>query len=139
MSNRRLESIKPVLDAKLAEDTKEVVPDGNPTYLRLIPEQKHSRGNHSKELADRVWTTTQTVENAFSYRSAASGAGAGVRRACEHERRGRADERRSGVRVVGGRAAGGRRERERARRHTPYRISVAGPEMTSCLPIQDSP
>jgi len=66
MSNRRLESIKPVLDAKLAEDTKEVVTDGNPTYLRLIPEQKHSRGNHGKELADRVWTTTQTVENAFS-------------------------------------------------------------------------
>ena len=25
-----------------------------------------SRGNHGKELADRVWTTTQTVENAFS-------------------------------------------------------------------------
>jgi transposase-like protein len=66
MSNRRLESIQPVLDAKLAEDTKEVVTDGNPTYLRLIPEQKHSRGNHGKELADRVWTTTQTVENAFS-------------------------------------------------------------------------
>src|SRR5215510_1228585 len=66
MSNRRLESIKPVLDAKLAADTKEVVTDGNPTYLQLIPEQKHSRGNHGKELADRVWTTTQTVENAFS-------------------------------------------------------------------------
>jgi transposase-like protein len=32
MSNRRFESIKPVLDAKLAEDTKEVVTDGNPTY-----------------------------------------------------------------------------------------------------------
>src|SRR5215469_3374400 len=54
MSNRRFESIKPVLDAKLAEDTKEVVTDGNPTYLRLIPGEKHSRGNHGKELADRV-------------------------------------------------------------------------------------
>jgi transposase-like protein len=66
MSNRRFESIKPVLDAKLAADTKEVVTDGNPTYLRLIPEEKHARGNHGKELAERVWTTTQTVENAFS-------------------------------------------------------------------------
>jgi hypothetical protein len=66
MSNRRFESIKPVLDAKLAEDTKEVVTDGNPTYLRLIPGKKHSRGNHGKELAEQVWTTTQTVENAFS-------------------------------------------------------------------------
>jgi transposase-like protein len=66
MSNRRLESIKPVLDAKLAEDTKEVVTDGNPTYKRLIAEQKLSQGNHGKELKDRDWTTTQTVENAFS-------------------------------------------------------------------------
>ena len=56
----------PVLDATRAEDTKEVVTDGNPTYLRLIPGEKHSRGNHGKELAERVWTTTQTVENAFS-------------------------------------------------------------------------
>jgi hypothetical protein len=36
MSNRRFESIKPVLDAKLAEDTKEVVTDGNPTYKASI-------------------------------------------------------------------------------------------------------
>ena len=31
MANRRFESIKPVLDAKLADDTKEIVTDGNPT------------------------------------------------------------------------------------------------------------
>jgi hypothetical protein len=66
MSNRRLESIKPVLDAKLPEDTKEVVTDGNSTYSRLIPKENHSEGNHGKQLAERVWTTTQTVENAFS-------------------------------------------------------------------------
>ena len=66
MSNRRFESIKPVLDAKLAENTKEVVTDGNPSYKGLIPREKHSRGNHAKELRERVWTTTQTVENAFS-------------------------------------------------------------------------
>ena len=66
MSNRRFESIKPVLDAKLAEDTKEVVTDGNPAYKRLVPKEKHSRGNHGKELAEWGPTTTQTVENAFS-------------------------------------------------------------------------
>jgi transposase-like protein len=66
MSNRRFESIKPVLDAKLAENTKEVVTDGNPSYKGLIPREKHSRGNHSKEFRERIWTTTQTVENAFS-------------------------------------------------------------------------
>jgi len=37
MSNRRFESIKPVLDAKLADDTKEVVTDGNPTLDDLWP------------------------------------------------------------------------------------------------------
>jgi transposase-like protein len=66
MSNRRLESIKPVLDAKLAEETKEVVTDGNPIYKGLIPRDKHARGNHGKELAEGRWTTTQTVESAFS-------------------------------------------------------------------------
>jgi hypothetical protein len=66
MSNRRLEPIKPVLDAKMAEDTKEVVTDGNSTYSRLIPKEKRSGGNRGKELAERVWTTTQTVENGFS-------------------------------------------------------------------------
>lgn len=66
MSNRRFESIKPALDAKLAQDTKEVVTEGNPTYVRLIPHEKHAKGNHGKELAERVWTTTQTVKNAFS-------------------------------------------------------------------------
>lgn len=55
MSNRKFEAIKPVLDAKLAEDTKEVVTDGNPTYKCLIPREKRSRGNHAKELAERVW------------------------------------------------------------------------------------
>jgi transposase-like protein len=35
MSSRRFESIKPVLDARLADDTKEVVTDGSPTYKRL--------------------------------------------------------------------------------------------------------
>ena len=52
MSNRKFESIKPVLDAKLAEDTKEVVTDGNPTYKCLIPREKRSRGNHAKELGE---------------------------------------------------------------------------------------
>jgi transposase-like protein len=66
MSNRRFESIKPVLDAKLADDTKEVVTDGNPTYRRVIAEQKLSQGNRGKELKERDWTATQTVENAFS-------------------------------------------------------------------------
>ena len=50
MSNRRFESIKPVLDAKLAENTKEVVTDGNPSYKGVIPREKHSRGNHSKNF-----------------------------------------------------------------------------------------
>ena len=66
MANRRFESIKPVLDAKLADDTKEVVTDGNPTYKSIIAEQKLSQGNHGKELKEGNWTTTQTVENAFS-------------------------------------------------------------------------
>ena len=66
MSSRRFESIQPVLDARLADDTKEVVTDGNRTYKRLVAEQKLSQGNHGKELKKGNWMTTQTVENAFS-------------------------------------------------------------------------
>lgn len=61
MSNRRFESIKPVLDAKLAENTTEVVTDGNPSYKGLIPREKHSRGNHSKELDGGVGVSQLNV------------------------------------------------------------------------------
>jgi hypothetical protein len=39
--------IKPVIDAKLREN-------------------EHTRANHKEELKDKNWTSTQTVENAFS-------------------------------------------------------------------------
>lgn len=58
--------MKPILDAKLDPDTKQVVTDGLPTYRFVIPEDKHVRGNHKEELRDKDWTSTQTVENAFS-------------------------------------------------------------------------
>jgi transposase-like protein len=58
--------MKPVLDAKLSPDTKQVVTDGLPTYQFVIPKDKHVQGNHKEEMRNKNWTQTQTVENAFS-------------------------------------------------------------------------
>ncbi|CAN5553122.1 IS1595 family transposase [soil metagenome] len=58
--------LKPVLDAKLSPDTKQVITDGLSTYQFVIPKEKHVRGNHKEELRGKDWTQTQTVENAFS-------------------------------------------------------------------------
>lgn len=59
-------NMKPVLDAKLQPDTKEVVTDALTTYQFAIPKEKHTRTVHKEELRDNDWTSTQTVENAFS-------------------------------------------------------------------------
>ncbi len=66
ISSRRLEAIKPVLDAKLDPNTPLVVTDMHAAYGRMIPADKHRETSHKEELKTRDWTSTQTVENAFS-------------------------------------------------------------------------
>jgi transposase-like protein len=66
VKSRRSKDIKPVIDAKLRPSTSEVVTDSLRTYQEVIPKDKHTRANHKEELKDKNWTSTQTVENAFS-------------------------------------------------------------------------
>jgi transposase-like protein len=64
--NRKASSIRPVIDAKLDPDTKQVVTDALTTYQFVIPKEKHTETSHKEDLRDKNWTQTQTVENAFS-------------------------------------------------------------------------
>lgn len=66
ISSRKLAAIKPVLDAKLSPDTALVITDNMASYGYAIPKDKHQETSHKDELRDRGWTSTQTVENAFS-------------------------------------------------------------------------
>jgi hypothetical protein len=51
---------------RLESDTQRVVTDGKILYKGVIPRAKHTRGIHEEELRDKTWTSTYTVENAFS-------------------------------------------------------------------------
>ena len=59
-------SIRPVIQNHLDPNTKRYVTDGFSTYEFVLPKDKHTRKDHRKELKHKNWTSTQTVENAFS-------------------------------------------------------------------------
>ena len=65
MSSASLASSTGLIASNLRLDNKTMV-IGLAERTRLIPREKHARGNHVKELAERVWTTTQAAENALS-------------------------------------------------------------------------
>jgi transposase-like protein len=58
--------VKPVIDSKLDKKTEKVVTDGDGKYKTYFTKEQHVIGVHKKELRDKNWTSTQTVENAFS-------------------------------------------------------------------------
>jgi transposase-like protein len=58
--------VRPVLAAKLDRMTDTVVTDGDKKYKTMFPEDRHKVGIHKHELYKKNWTSTQTVENAFS-------------------------------------------------------------------------
>ena len=64
--NRTVEAIKPVIQAKIDPNTSQFVTDGLATYEFVLPRDRHEAGNHREELKYKNWTSTQTVENAFS-------------------------------------------------------------------------
>jgi hypothetical protein len=64
--NRTYKALKPIVDFTLDPDTSKFVTDGFSTYGYVFPRKKHEAGNHAEELKYKNWTTTQTVENAFS-------------------------------------------------------------------------
>jgi hypothetical protein len=58
-------TIQPVLDATLSPNASAVVTDGSTRYVNMIPQRKHIRGNHLKELQTGS-VSNQTIEGAFS-------------------------------------------------------------------------
>lgn len=58
--------VRPVLASKLDRDTSKVVTDGDSKYKSFFPRDRHVIGIHKRELRGKTWTSTQTVENAFS-------------------------------------------------------------------------
>jgi transposase-like protein len=64
--NRTAKTLRPVVDSKISPDTERIITDGAPAYTWMFPKDKHEPGNHREELRRKNWTTTQTIENAFS-------------------------------------------------------------------------
>lgn len=64
--NSRIESIKPVLDAKLSPDANKVVTDSASVYHFVVPHEKHEVTNHQRELETMGELSTKTIEGAFS-------------------------------------------------------------------------
>ncbi len=66
IADRSVKSLKPAVESSLDPNTKEIITDSHAAYPRFIPKDKHRETSHKEELRDRSWTSTQTVENAFS-------------------------------------------------------------------------
>jgi transposase-like protein len=64
--DKSVKSIKPAVESHINPDTEKFVTDGLSTYDFVLPRDKHVRRDHSEELKYKNWTSTQTVENAFS-------------------------------------------------------------------------
>jgi hypothetical protein len=65
IANLKVETIKPILDATISPNALTIVTDGATRYKAMIPETKHVRGNHAKEV--RTGTVSNpTIEGAFS-------------------------------------------------------------------------
>jgi transposase-like protein len=58
--------LKPVIEGKLSPDSGQIVTDGSPTYLFVIPPDKHVAGNHKEELRTTGEVSNRTIEGAFS-------------------------------------------------------------------------
>jgi hypothetical protein len=59
------EPIKPIIDANLSPNAREVVTDGGAVYGFIIPPEKHTAGNHKEEIASRKGISNQSIEGAF--------------------------------------------------------------------------
>lgn len=65
IKNLTAASIKPVLDAAISQDVSAIHTDGAGKYKKIIPAQKHIRGNHHRELKTGP-VSNPTIEGAFS-------------------------------------------------------------------------
>jgi hypothetical protein len=66
MDHVTLAAMRVKVAERLEADTQKVITDGKTLYRGVIPKAKHTYGVHSEELKDRTWTSTYTVESAFS-------------------------------------------------------------------------
>jgi transposase-like protein len=66
LKNRDRETMRTALESKIHPETQKFVTDGAAVYAKVLPKTKHVAGNHREELKNKNWTSTQTVENAFS-------------------------------------------------------------------------
>ena len=62
----KLLPIRAVVTNRLAPETPTVVTDGKALYRGVIPRVKHIEGNHKQELKTKNYSSTYTVESAFS-------------------------------------------------------------------------
>jgi transposase-like protein len=66
VNNSQKSSLKPVIDAHLSPNVKEVRTDGAALYSFLIPTGKHVPTNHREELRKNGQVSNKTIEGAFS-------------------------------------------------------------------------
>ena len=62
----KTEPIRQVVDSKLDPKTPTVITDEKNSYRKAIPKSKHVHSKHKHELARQNYTSTYTVESAFS-------------------------------------------------------------------------
>ena len=63
--NTKKATLKPILDATLSPNAREVVTDGAVVYGFLIPPEKHTAGSHKEELRNGGEVSNKTIEGAF--------------------------------------------------------------------------
>lgn len=70
ISNAKAETLKPILKEKVSPNTKQIVTDGHPVYVNVIPSivpvSQHKVADHKKELAEFGELSAKTIEGAFS-------------------------------------------------------------------------
>ena len=66
IAGAQTEPIRAVVDQKLNPKTPFVITDGKGSYRAVVDPQKHIPGNHKEELKNKRYSSTYTVESAFS-------------------------------------------------------------------------
>ena len=64
--NATIKAIKPVIDKVLGTDTKQVIADFSSAHFNILDKDNHRLIRHNEELKTRNFTSTYTVESAFS-------------------------------------------------------------------------
>ncbi|MGA2649249.1 MAG: IS1595 family transposase [Terracidiphilus sp.] len=66
VASLKIEHIKPVMDAMISPEASKIATDGTTRYKNIIPEGKHIKGDHAKEIKSGDPISNQTIEGVFS-------------------------------------------------------------------------